>query len=317
MTSASAPGKVILFGEHSVVYGQPAIAVPVSQVRATATISAEFPHPTLHLPNLDQQHTLTPNRSASDIDIPLAEAVRQVQTYLGLETLPALTLRLDSHIPIASGMGSGAAAAAAIIRALLQHFGAVISAELIANLTYNVEKLFHGTPSGIDNTVVAYEQPVYFVRQQPNNLIETVTIQTPIELLIADTGVRSSTKLAVADVRQGWQAEPSKFNRLFAACGQTADRARSALETGNLAQLGALMWQTHALLQTMTVSSAELDTLVEAARGAGALGAKLSGAGRGGNMICLISAETRDQVSNALHAAGAKSVIYSQIAQTD
>ena len=313
MITATAPGKVILFGEHSVVYGQSAIAIPVSQVRATASISAESPHLTLTLPDLNEQHHLTTAHHPSDANIPLAEAIRQAQTHLAIDNLPPLAISLRSSIPIASGMGSGAAAAAAIIRAMLQHFGAGTSSDLIATLTYNVEKLFHGTPSGIDNTVVAYEQPVYFVRHQPNNLIETVKVGQPIELLIADTGVRSPTKLAVADVRRQWQAEPDKFNRLFAACGETARVARAALEQGDVDQLGRLMWQTHALLREMTVSSAELDTLVQAAKDAGAMGAKLSGGGRGGNMICLISAETRTSISQALLQAGATSILHTTL----
>ena len=312
MITATAPGKIILFGEHSVVYGQPAIAIPVLQVRATATV-ASADQLILQLPDLDQIYALSPDRSGSDKDIPLAEAVRQVQDYLSITKLPNLSIRMSSTIPIASGMGSGAAAAAAIIRGLLRHFGAADSAELVANLTYNVEKLFHGTPSGVDNTVVAYEQPVYFMRQQPKNHIETVKVGAPIELLIADTGVRSPTKLSVADVRRQWEANPNKFNHLFEGCGETAELGRAALEAGDVAKLGQLMVGTHQLLREMTVSSAELDTLVNAAMNAGAIGAKLSGGGRGGNMIALISAENRSQITKALLRSGATSILHTTL----
>ena len=166
--------------------------------------------------------------------------------------------------------------------------GLPASNEWVSALTYEVEKLHHGTPSGIDNTVVAYEQPVYFVRQQPRNRMEAFRVQRPLHLLIADTGIRSSTKVVVGDVRRQWQTDPARFEALFDSCGQIAEQARAAIERGDLGAIGRLMTQNHALLQKMTVSAPELDRLVTTAMQAGALGAKMSGAGRGGNMIALV-----------------------------
>jgi mevalonate kinase len=130
-----------------------------------------------------------------------------------------------------------------------------------------------------------------------------------VRLLVGDTGVRSSTRLVVGDVRQQWQAQPERFERLFTACGRLAEAARQALEAGELAQLGQLMQENHALLQEMSVSSAGLDALVSAALVAGALGAKLSGAGRGGNMIALVTEEREVQVREGLLTAGARAVL--------
>lgn len=313
MTIATAPGKVILFGEHAVVYGRPAIAAPVSEVRATAEIEdAAAGGVRILAPDVDQDYRLA---DASSED-PLAAAVRLVQREAGLDRLPDLTITVRSDIPIASGLGSGAATAAALIRALARHLEREDLAQdaQVSDLTYEVEKIHHGTPSGIDNTVVALEQPVFFVRQEPDNRIETFRVARPLHLLIGDTGRRSSTKEVVGDVRRQWQRETQRFEELFAACGRISRAARSAVEAGDLPHLGRLMRENHAILKEMTVSSPELDRLVQAAGDAGALGAKLSGAGRGGNMVALVEDGGQQAVRRALLAAGAVRVIGSLVA---
>jgi mevalonate kinase len=310
---AAAPGKVILFGEHAVVYGRPAIAVPVHQKQATAVVTtANIGGIRLLAPDLHIAYDLA-DAPAHD---PLATAVRLVQQTLHLDSLPDLIITVRSSIPIASGLGSGAAIAAALIRALLIHLGdpRLATPALVSKLTYEVEKLHHGTPSGIDNSVVAYERPVYFVRGQPENLIELLFVGRPLHLLIADTGVTSPTWVAVSDVRRQWEADPDRFEELFAGCGEIAQAARHSLEQGAVVQLGGLMNHNHRLLQEMTVSSPELDRLVAVAQEAGALGAKLSGAGRGGNMIALVAQAMSPTIRAALLAAGACQVLETIVA---
>lgn len=314
MTHATAPGKIILFGEHAVVYGQPAIAAPLSQLRATAVVE-DSPIPGIHLRAADLGTDIQLDEAAPDD--PVAAVVRQLQRAAGLAQLPDLAITVSSQIPIASGLGSGAAITAAVIRALAAHLGLPQCSDdgWVSDLTYEIEKIHHGTPSGIDNTVVAYERPVYFVRQQPRNRIERFAVGVPLRLLVADTGQSSSTKLVVGDVRRQWQADPTRFEALFATCGQISQAARQAIEAGNLPTLGRLMDENHALLQTMTVSSEALDELVLAARQSGALGAKLSGAGRGGNMIALVEGEEGETaVAAALLQAGAKTVLTTTLA---
>lgn len=308
ITQTSAPGKIILFGEHAVVYGRPAIAAPVTQVRATATVE-DSPDTGLRLraPDIRRDYWL---RQASEGD-PFAKAVRAFLGQAGLtEELP-LIVTIHSTIPIASGLGSGAAMAAAVIRALAQHLGRPDLAQngQVSAMTFQVEQLLHGTPSGIDNTVVSFERPVYFVRQQPANRIETLTIGTPLSFLIADTGIASPTKVAVGDVRREWQAQTAHFERLFDACGRVAQAARQAMERGEVDQIGGLMTENQAYLREMTVSSPELERLIHAAEEAGALGAKLSGGGRGGNMIALVTPADQGVVQAALLDAGARAVL--------
>ena len=314
MIKASAPGKIILFGEHAVVYGRPAIAAPVSQVRATAVVVPNQGEGVrIIAPDLDTDFLL----DEADQSDALVATMRQIQTAAGLSRLPHLTVTVRSDIPIASGLGSGAAITAAVIRAVAGQLGLAHLAtdEWVSNLTYEVEKIYHGTPSGIDNTVVAYEKPVYFVRQQPQNRIETFRVKRPLRLLVADTGVRSSTKIAVGAVRRQWAADPARFEALFDGCGQIAVAARAAIEAGDMPQIGRLMTENQRLLEQMTVSSLELEALVAAAMEAGALGAKLSGAGRGGNMIALVEAGERETaVRGALFTANACSVLTTTIA---
>jgi mevalonate kinase len=316
MTIATAPGKIILFGEHAVVYGQPAIAAPVSQVRATAVIqNSSTPGIRLIAPDLGSDILL----SEATTDDAVAAVVRQLHSAAKLKKLPDLTITVSSQIPIASGLGSGAAISAAVIRALAAHLGLahLLTDEWVSDQTYEIEKIHHGTPSGIDNTVVAYERPVYFVRQQPRNRIEPFAVAEPLRLLVADTGIRSSTKDVVGDVRRQWQDNPTTFNTIFAGCGRIAQTARQAIEQGNTNQIGQLMTENHALLKKMTVSEPTLDKLVEVALEAGALGAKLSGAGRGGNMIALVADDVETAVYDALLAAKAKNILTTTIQPTN
>ncbi|MGQ9490540.1 MAG: mevalonate kinase [Anaerolineae bacterium] len=322
-----AVGKAILFGEHAVVYDRPALAVPVTQVWAEATVepAARGAGLTIHAINLGEEIAL---RAAAS-DHPLAAAVRLALAHLGLAE-PDWRVIVRSTIPVASGLGSGAAVSAAIVRAVLaaanqrisqavhgenaaRHAPYALTPADISSLVYEVEKLHHGTPSGIDNTVIAYEQPVYFVRGLPP---EPFTIGWPFTLAIADTGIRSPTRIAVGDVRAGWQAQPARFEALFDAIATVVQAARRAITAGETEKLGPLMDENHALLQEIGVSCPELDALVVAARSAGALGAKLSGAGRGGNMIALVTPATAAAVTAALRGAGATRVIVTEVSQT-
>lgn len=216
----------------------------------------------------------------------------------------------------------------AILYVLAEYLGHPLSVAELSAIVFETEKLLHGTPSGIDNTVIAYEQPVYFVKGQPP---EPFTVAHPFQLLIADTGIPSPTKTAVGDVRAAWQKEPERYEQMFRAIGEIVNEARALIESHHPLppapspaateresqpygiELGLLMNRNHQLLRELNVSSPELEMLVEAARAAGALGAKLSGGGRGGNMIALVTPETEGAVRIALERAGAKRVLRTMV----
>jgi mevalonate kinase len=305
MTRAQSPGKVILFGEHAVVYGRPAIAVPVRELHTTVEVT-DFPDGRLgdvylESPAVGLQAWLT--------ELPEDDAVARI-TRSALQRLPrrepALRIRIESDIPIASGLGSGAAVSVALARALSQHLGLVFPARVLSELAFEVEKLHHGTPSGIDNTVISHEKPVYFVRGKPP---ETLVVREPFDLVIGDTGIPAPTAEAVGSVRKRWIEDRRGMERSFDSVGDVVRRARAAIEAGPASLLGSLMNENQILLQAMGVSSDELDRLISAARLAGALGAKLSGGGMGGNMIACVTADRIQPVVEALRGAGATRTI--------
>ena len=312
MTVASAPGKAILFGEHAVVYGRPAIAVPVWEVSTRAEV---FDNPgaapgslLVEAPAID----LAGELAALDPAHPLPRIILDTLHALGVDQPPPMRLRVTSTIPIASGLGSGAAVSVAVARALSQHLGHPFEPSKESALAFAVERIHHGTPSGVDNTVVAFGLPVYFRRGDPPVPFH---VGAPVHLVIGDTGVASATSVAVGGVRERWRENPAAYERRFDAIGAIVDEARRYIESGRIADLGPLMDRNHCLLQEIGVSSPALDALVHAAIEAGAWGAKLSGAGMGGMMLALAPEAHVEAVHAALARAGAARTITTQVGE--
>ena len=311
MTTASAPGKVILFGEHAVVYGRPAIAVPVTKVHASATVEDAPPGAgcTISAPDIGSSVRLSDTRPD-----PLAMAVRLAAEAARIQGQPDWHVSVRSTIPIAGGLGSGAAVSAALAGAVLAHcdpaFQSNPDLQLLNRLVFEVEKLHHTTPSGIDNTVVVFARPVWFRRRSPPR---TFDIAAPFVLVIADTGVASKTGRVVADVRRAWKEDRQSYELIFDAIGDVAEAARRAIGAGKLGELGRLMKRNQRLLRRLDVSTPLLDRLIAVAEGAGADGAKLSGGGRGGNLIALVEKELAGEVGAALLESGATRVIETQV----
>lgn len=309
MVVATAPAKVILLGEHAVVYGRPAIAAPVWAVYATAAISPRPPGAgcLLVAADLDRAYLL---RDADDEDAS-ALVARATLGRLGLTADPDWRIELRSTIPIAGGMGSGAALNAALVRGLYAQAGQAVDPATVSELVYLGEQRYHGTPSGIDNTVVAYGKPIWFVK---GHAPEVFTLGAAFHLLIADSGTPSPTKSTVAGVRLRREADPARFEMLFDAVGALVLDARRALERGDAVSLGLLFNRNQTLLVEIGVSTPHLDALVAAARAAGALGAKLSGGGGGGNVIALVEEASAGAVQAALERAGAVRVLSTTVA---
>ena len=307
MIQSSAPGKIILFGEHAVVYGRPALAVPVTQVHADVEVwEASRPGIWIAAPDVNLNAELNTLPS----DHPIASILHNFFFLWRVSPFPNLEIRISSTIPVASGLGSGAAVTVALTRALANYFDHPVVDEELNAFAYEIEKLHHGTPSGVDNTVITYARPVYFIKGNP---METFNVGSPFTIVIGDTGIRAPTKESVGDVRKLWEADPSRWDGVFDQVGWIVGKAREAIESGTWKELGKLMDQNHTLLQEMSVSSPELDRLVAAAHSSGALGAKLSGGGRGGNMIALVTSDTAQAVSQSLLNAGAHRTIVTQV----
>lgn len=310
MIRGSACAKVIVCGEHAVVYGAPAIAVPLPQVRVTVTLrpGAAGSGPTFSSP-----------QAASDgLAATFGPWLRQVAAHVG--TGADVCCAIDSAVPIASGMGSGAALATALVRALAAAAGRDADPALVAELVAVSEQALHGTPSGIDQTVIAREQPIWFRRgAAPGDAptIEPLSIARPLTLVIGDTGERSPTRQMVTAVRQLRATAPMLVEAAFAAIGAATLQARVALQDGDQALLGRCLDACHDALATIGVSCAALDRLVCAARAAGASGAKLAGAGGGGVMIALAPApDAAAAIAAAVRRAGAATVLVAPVAAT-
>jgi mevalonate kinase len=307
VTRASASGKIILFGEHAVVYGRPALAVPVTQVHVDVEV-VDSPRAGIWINAQDVDLHAEINTLPSDH--PIAAVIHNFLFLSRVSLFPQLEINITSTIPVASGLGSGAAVTVALTRALASKLNFSMDDEEVNAFAYEIEKIHHGTPSGIDNTVITFAKPVYFVRGQP---MEIFHVGSPFTMVIGDTGIRALTKESVADVRKLWEADPPKWERIFDQVGAIAQDARKAIERGDWTELGKLMNQNHVLLQEMTVSAPELEQLISVSREAGALGAKMSGGGRGGNMIALVTPELADIVSRSLLEAGARNTIITQV----
>lgn len=314
MIQTTAPGKIILFGEHAVVYGRPAIAIPLTDVQAQATLSPAETGSGFRIlaPDLGRDYSLV----QASTDDPLATIIQATLRQLGQTDTPDAALHVSSTIPLGRGLGSGAAISTAIVRAVAQFFNQPLPSAEVSALVYEVEKLYHGTPSGIDNTVVAFEQPVYFVKGRP---IQRMRVSQPLTLVVGDTGVVAPTHTVVGDLRRRWQVEPERYEGYFDEAGAIVNQARMAIEQGSLGPMaiGELMNENQELLETLGVSSPPLDSLIEAARKTGALGAKLSGAGWGGNMIALTWPDQAPAIAQALTEAGAVQVIVTQVAKNN
>ena len=301
--AASAPAKVILLGEHAVVYGFPAMAVPVSNLRATASVARSSERLSVTASDLGQRIVYGESSIHDNLE-PLASIMYETVDFLELEA-PTGKVSVASEIPISSGLGSSAAVSAATARGIATLFDREIPFHALNRLVYESEKLYHGTPSGIDNTVVVYGKPVYFERDCK---IETLEAKGRFHFLIGDSGIPASTRYAVSHVRDLYQKEPTSVTRIFQHIRQIVADARTCIVTGNQGTLGNLMSDNHVQLRRLQVSAKELDRLVEAATDAGALGAKLSGGGMGGNMIALVQPADIDHVKRALLQAGAVQV---------
>lgn len=304
---ASAPGKIILFGEHAVVYGHSALAVPVTQVQATCRIEdVATPTTVIHAPDIDRHYAL----QHAPPDDPLATIIRHTLDALQIPAKRCFTLTVTSTIPIACGLGSGAAISTAVVRALAAYFQQPLADQAVSDLVFEVEKIYHGTPSGIDNTVIAFAQPVSFARGKQ---VSRFTVKTPLTFVIADTGIKSPTHKVVGDLRHRRDGDRKRYDGYFESIGELVRLARSAIEGGNVDVVAQCMLENHAILDEIGVSSPELNALVAAAMAAGATGAKLSGAGWGGNMIALAAPNRVDAVATALKKAGAVKVIVTTV----
>ncbi len=261
LAEGSAPGKLILFGEHAVVYGHPAIAAAVG-LRSTV--------------KLWEHDGPTRIRRSAFHDERLRLAVEQALPGRGL------AVDIDSELPPGRGMGSSASIAVAMVRAGATLAGERLDGEELFQRSLALERIFHGHPSGVDNAV-SLRGGLLRYRKGPPLDIEPIALAEPLHAVILDSGSAGSTAALVARVRS---ARPG-VEPVLDAIGRLVEGVPALLAAPEA--LGSAMDENHLLLRRLGVSTPELDELCALARSCGALGAKLSGAGGGGVVLALIA----------------------------
>jgi mevalonate kinase len=302
-THGSASAKIILFGEHAVVYGQPAVAIPIQDVRTSAAVSidAMVSAPIIEAKDLKVETTYGTASYPDSIEhiIKTIELINEK-----IVKLPKAGWRLTiwSKIPMGRGLGSSAATSIAIIRALTKAMMKFISPKELVKYSFELEKIHHGTPSGIDNTVISLEKPILFRKDH-----EPAAIQfSSMFFIVGDTGISKKTSDVVSQVAEAREKNSVQYNRIFDQIGQIARQGSLALKDGDVKKIGKLMDENQILLQRINVSSPELENLIDAAKAKGALGAKLCGAGKGGCMVAVAKdGTTAGIIASDLMKAGA------------
>jgi len=305
--TASAPAKVILFGEHFVVYGQPAVVLAIDK-RASATTQLRKDE-RISINSFDMgiagifkgdRFQATKGGSKARLRLePVKNAVQQVLGKAGKKV--GVDVFIRSSIPIAAGLGSSAAVATSTVAAVSHLLGLQLSRDEIFRMAYESERLVHGTPSGIDPAISTYGGALQF--QRGKDFID-LKVETNIPLVIGNTRVERSTGELVAKVRQMREGFPSVVDLVFITGARTALLAVEALQKGNLQTVGELMNINHALLSAVGVSHESLERLIYAARNSGAYGAKLTGGGGGGCMVALTEEKKLKKAMVAIVRAG-------------
>ncbi len=265
-----APGKIILLGEHAVVFGEPALAAAVPfgvTIRAHRAEAGGIRLNGIDLPN----------------DPRVGEAVALVAQVVGVAHAH---VDVVTELPPGGGLGSSAAFALALARALAALDGRTLPFETLAEIGAQTERLFHGKPSGVDHTVVARGGVLRYWKGPPPR-VESLTLTRPLAIVIGLTGQVRATRHHVLSLAERVAAAPAQYKPFIRRLGELALGGTDDVVSGSLEALGARMNEAHELLSRCGVSSDALDTIVAAARQAGAPGAKLTGAGGGGAAIAL------------------------------
>jgi len=275
-------GKVILFNEHFVVYGLPAIASAIG-TRTTAFVEKQEGSGA----EINDSRPETPGYKAEKLH-EQKESLQRMLKFMNIDTEHNhFKIALSGNLIAASGVGASAASCAAIARAFSDELDLKYSDEQVNHVAYEGEKGYHGTPSGIDNTAATYGGLIWYKREGTSQIMERLALRKPVEIVMGNTGIVADTKVVVADVKERKEKSPEKYAQIFKDAAELVQEARRQLVAFDLQQLGISMNKNHELLRQIGVSCDELDALVSLAREHGALGAKMTGTGRGGYIVAL------------------------------
>ena len=288
--------KIILMGEHSVVYGQPAIALPIKNIKTTTKITANE-----HGVDLISRYYTGDLNHINDNLKGIKTLITSVLNSFN-QTNVNIDIRVDSDIPAERGMGSSAAAAVSITRALYDYFQHPLTRNKLLQTVNISEKIIHGNPSGIDSATTSSNVPIWF---QKDGTIKTIPLNITGYLVIADSGVKGKTSEAVQIVRNKLNFDSKNMN-LIQQLGSLTEQAAQQLENNELVNLGESFNSAQNILGKLGVSHPALEKLIQVANQNGSLGTKLTGGGLGGCLIALSpDLSTAKQITAALSQNGA------------
>lgn len=295
-----AHSKLILIGEHAVVHGQPAIAIPFPLVGVESVIEY-VPGPV----KIDSTFYQGPLDLAP---VALRGIVNCIEETLRHLELPCedLMIQIKSSIPPGKGLGSSASVAISVIRSLFAYSGEYYQEDELLKLANVAETFAHGAPSGIDTLTITSQSPVWYEKDHPTDFIK---LNDDFHFIVADSGRIGDTRMAVESVANLLKSAPGRIQRKLDRIGELTHQAKHALEKAGKSFLGQMLNEAQKELEALGVSDAGLNRLIYFARQEGALGAKLTGGGNGGCIIALAQNEVHSrQLAEKLKKFGAQAV---------
>jgi mevalonate kinase len=299
MNSGKGYGKTILFGEHFVVHGAPAIAAPLN-LKTTAEIKKIKEKKISINDDLQKKEIEYKENSEEKLNKILKIIFNEIKINPANQSMK---IKLKTNLPLTGGVGSSAALSAALANAMNKYFKKKYSVEKINSIAFESEKFFHGNPSGVDNSVAVYGTAIYF--KKPNYL-KKIKIK-PLPLIIANSNMPRNTVKAVAEVKKLKEKNEKKFEEIMKKSVEITEKSVKELKKGNKKEIGNLMNQNQELLKKINVSNKTLEKMISIALNNEALGAKITGAGCGGNIIILPN-KNEEKIINALKKEGFESI---------
>ncbi len=303
---SSACGKVILLGEHAVVYGRSALAAPIPLAVEARVVEARD-GVNLLIPRWGVEQRVRPT-SAHPTGVAAILALLLERLRLGGR---AMTIEVFPNVPRAVGLGGSSALAVSVIRALDTHFSLGLADAEVNAFAFECEQAAHGTASGVDNTLATYGTTMVYRAPQGERAAQfkPLTLARPLPIVVGLSGKEGLTAKSVARVAAAWQRNRHRYEGIFDQIEHLTRTAADAARDGELAELGELMNLCQGYLNALQVSTRELETLIDIARSHGAVGAKLTGGGGGGAIIALCPEGPADVVA-AIETAGFEALAF-------